>query len=235
MPMLLPDSDDPGPGPAPPAEVPPDEAIVGRVLGGDTDSFELIMRRYNQRLFRVVRSIVGDAAEAEDILQETYLRAYQHLGRFEGRSSFSTWLTRIAVYEATARRRKRRRLRIAPTGEAGGGALAASAGPRDASDEASLGELRSVLAGAVDSLPTDLRLVFTLRMVERLSTDETAECLSLTPANVKVRLHRSRAHLQSWIDRRIGEEARRLYVFAGESCDRVVRRVLERIGRDGSS
>ena len=90
----------------------PDEEIVERVLRGDHASFELIMRRYNQRLFRVARSIIGEDSEAEDIVQEAYFRGYQHLGQFEGRSLFSTWLTKIAVHEATARRRKQRRLRL---------------------------------------------------------------------------------------------------------------------------
>ena len=90
-----------------------------------------------------------------------------------------------------------------------------------------------MIAAALDALPPDLRLVFTLRMVERLSTEQTAECLDLTPVNVKVRLHRARQALQSWIDQKIGEEARRLYVFAAEGSDRVVRKVMEQIGRAG--
>jgi len=210
---------------------PTDEEIVHRVLEGDTASFELIMRRYNQRLFRVVRSIVGGETETEDVMQETYLRAYEHLGQFESRSLFSTWLTRIAVHEATARRGKHRRLRLAATDSPGVGQPAAG---RDAVEEASLKELGHVLAAAVDALPAELRVVFTLRVVERLSTEQTAESLELTPANVKVRLHRARLALQSWIDRKIGEEARRLYMFAGEDCDRVVWKVLERIGRGAS-
>jgi len=218
------------PPPTVPA-VPTDEEIVHRVLEGDTASFELIMRRYNQRLFRVVRSIIGGETETEDVMQETYLRAYEHLDQFESRSLFSTWLTRIAVHEASARRRKHRRLRLATTDSPW---VAQPAAGRDAVEEASLKELGHVLAAAVDALPAELRIVFTLRMVERLSTEQTAESLELTPANVKVRLHRARRALQSWIDRRIGEEARRLYVFAGEDCDRVVRKVLERIGRDAS-
>jgi len=208
-----------------------DEEIVRRVLDGDTASFEMIMRRYNQRLFRVVRGIVGGDAETEDVMQETYLRAYEHLGQFEGRARFSTWLTRIAVYEAIARRRRRRRLRLVAPEQPETDAMAPLSTDRDAVDEASLKELRHVLAAALDALPPDLCVVFTLRMVERLSTEQTAECLDLTPANVKVRLHRARVALRNWIDHRIGEEARRLYVFAGEDCDRVVRNVLGRISR----
>lgn len=216
--------------PAITSAAPTDEEIVRRVLEGDTASFELIMRRYNQRLFRVVRGIIGGESETEDVMQEAYLRAYQHLSRFEGRSRFSTWLIRIAIHEARAQRRKRR-LRIVASERPG---TPPPFAPRDAVEEASLKELAHVLAAAVDALPVDLRVVFTLRMVERLDTEQTAECLGLTPANVKVRLHRARRLLQAWIDRKIGEEARRLYVFAGEDCNRVVRKVLEQIAREGS-
>lgn len=206
-----------------------DEEIVRRVLDGDAAAFELIMRRYNQRLFRVVRSIVGGEAETEDVMQEAYLRAFEHLDQFEGRARFSTWLTRIAVYEAMARRRRRRRLRLVSPEQPEIDAMTPHSTDRDAAEEASLKELRHVLAAALDALPPELSVVFTMRMVEQLSTEQTAECLDLTPANVKVRLHRARAALRSWIDHHIGEEARRLYVFAGEDCDRVVRNVLDRI------
>src|SRR5690606_14379414 len=149
-----------------------DEEIVRRVLDGDTAAFELIMRRYNQRLFRVIRSIVGGAAEAEDIMQEAYLRAYEHLGQFAGRSQFSTWLTKIAVHAATARRRERSRLRLVAPDQAETDAMVPPSSDRDAVEEASLKELRHVLAAALDTLPSDLRLVFTLRVVERLSTEQ---------------------------------------------------------------
>src|SRR2546422_6006907 len=86
-----------------------DEEIVERILGGDTALFELLMRRHNQRLYRVTRAIVGDAGEAEDVIQDAYVRAFEHLGQFAGRARFSTWLTRIAVHEAFARLRRRGR------------------------------------------------------------------------------------------------------------------------------
>src|SRR5438105_13831860 len=86
-----------------------DEEIVRRVLAGDTALFEVIMRRYNQRLYRTALSILRDGAEAEDVMQDAYVRAYQHLGQFAGRSSFATWLTRIAIHEALSRNRRRTR------------------------------------------------------------------------------------------------------------------------------
>jgi len=115
--------------------------------------------------------------------------------------------------------------------EAGANAMVSDPVDRDGLEEASLSELRHLLTNAVDALPPELRLVFTLRMVEGLSTEQTAEHLNLSTSNVKVRLYRARSRLQKWIDCRIGEESRQLYTFAGEHCDRVVRTVFERLAR----
>jgi len=213
------------------AAVPADEDIVRSVLAGDNASFELIMRRYNRLLFRVARSIVGNDTEAEDVLQEAYLRAFEHLHRFQGRCRFSTWLTKIAVHEAMNRRRRLRRLGLVTSGDSGANEMVSYRVARDGLEEASLNELRNLLTTAVDSLSPELRLVFTLRMVERLSTEQTAEYLNLSASNVKIRLHRARSHLQTWINRRIGEESRQLYAFGGDRCDRVVRIVLYRLAR----
>lgn len=206
-----------------------DEEVVRRVLAGDVAAFELILRRYNQRLYRVARSIVGDDGEAEDVVQEAYLRAYEHLSQFAGRSSFATWLTRIAVHEASARRRCRQRVRILDMHETE--ALTIDPSP-DAHDGACTRELGDVLQEAIDNLPSDFRLVFTLRLVEGLSTEDAAECLGLSTANVKVRLHRARSQLRQTVERRLGEEVRRLYQFDGERCDRIVRFVMSRLPRD---
>jgi RNA polymerase sigma-70 factor (ECF subfamily) len=212
-------------------ELPSDGEVVRRVLGGDAASFELIMRRYNQRLFRVARSIVGNDAEAEDIVQEAYLRAFAQLRQFQGRSKFSTWLTKIAVYAAAARRRKLRRLRLVGVHDDEVSTTDSTPIRRAATDDASQRELRHVLADAMEALPPQLRTVFMLRVVERLSTKQTAECLGISPTNVKVRLHRARELLRSSIDRRIGAEARRLYQCAGERCDRIVKNVAEALAR----
>jgi RNA polymerase sigma-70 factor (ECF subfamily) len=203
-----------------------DEAIIDRMRSGDLASFELIMRRYNQRLFRVARSIVGNDSEAEDIVQETYVRAYEKLAQFEGRARFSTWLTRIAVYEASARRRKLRRMRLFDPREPESPMSAYSP-----ADETSFGELGTVLTRAVDELPASLRAVFIMRVVEGLDTEHTAECLNLTASNVKTRLHRARSLLQRKIDNQIGRDVRRLYQFDGRRCDHIVETVLARLQR----
>jgi RNA polymerase sigma-70 factor, ECF subfamily len=201
-----------------------DEEIVGRVLSGEAALFEMIMRRYNQRLFRTVRAYTPNASEAEDVLQEAYVNAYRNLAQFEGRARFSTWLTRIAIHEALARQKTRRRFTAVD------GLEQEPAMDPTPEERATSSELRGVLQRAIDALPESLRAVFMLREVEGLDTDETAECLGISEANVKVRLHRARALLRSEIDREMGSEVRRLHQFAGERCDRIVAGVLQRIG-----
>ncbi|MES2790817.1 MAG: RNA polymerase sigma factor [Planctomycetota bacterium] len=220
---------DPEDQPTPPVLSPTDSEIAGRVLAGDLAVFEVLMRRYNQRLFRIVRSIVGDDGEAEDVVQETYVRAFEHLGQFDGRAMFSTWLTKIAIHEALARRNRRQRMQVVDLSDPENSNMVSSAARHEAEDEASAKELGVILARAVDELPDDLRTVFAMRMIEGLNTDETAACLDLTAANVKVRLHRARTMLRERIDERIGVGVRQLYQFGGERCDRIVRAVLARL------
>jgi RNA polymerase sigma-70 factor (ECF subfamily) len=210
-----------------------DEEVVARVLAGDTSMFEILMRRYNQRLFRVARGILADDAEAEDVMQEAYVRAFRELAGFRGEARFSTWLTRIACHEALARARKRRRLvPLAPM--TGGGE------PPDPPSEASgperqmeNRELHAVLREAVELLPDPLRAVFCLREIEGLSTEQTADALDLSVENVRVRLHRAKRGLRQTLDERIGREVRRLYLFDGARCDRVVEKVFTRLLPEG--
>ncbi len=207
-----------------------DAAVVARVRGGDAALFEILMRRYNQRLYRLVRPLLGDEDEAADVLQEAWVRAYQHLHGFAGRARFSTWVGKIALHEAWARSRARRRLvPVAALGERDGGMalVAPGAGPeRDAAQR----ELGALLREAVERLPLPLRMVFVLRAAEGLSTQETAELLAISPENVKVRLHRARAALRGDLERQVGDELPRLYGFDGARCDRLVAAVLRRLG-----
>jgi RNA polymerase sigma-70 factor (ECF subfamily) len=214
-----------------PADVPvtlSDEEVVGRVLAGDTSMFEILMRRYNQRLFRVARGILADDAEAEDVMQEAYVRAFRELASFRGEARFSTWLTRIACHEALARARKRRRLvSLAPIngGEPPDPPSEASGPERQLENR----ELHAVLREAVELLPDPLRAVFCLREIEGLSTEQTADALDLSVENVRVRLHRAKRGLRQTLDERIGREVRRLYLFNGARCDRVVEKVFARL------
>jgi RNA polymerase sigma-70 factor (ECF subfamily) len=205
-----------------------DEEVVARVLAGDISIFEILMRRYNQRLFRVARAILADDSEAQDVMQEAYMRAFRELATFRGEARFSTWLTRIACHEALARARKRRRLVPIQQGEGGGPPDVPS---QTSSPERELEnrELQAILRKAVEVLPDPLRTVFCLREIEGLSTEETADALALTVENVRVRLHRAKRGLRQTLDERVGREVRRLYLFDGPGCDRMVEAVFARI------
>jgi RNA polymerase sigma-70 factor (ECF subfamily) len=202
-----------------------DEEIVRRVRDGETYLFEIIMRRYNQRLFRVIRAILRDDNETEEVMQEAYVRAFEHLQQFEGRAKFSTWLTKIAVYEAYARGRGRERLSDSETYWED---LIAST-DRSPEERTFDSEMRSLLESAIDSLPEEHRAVFMLRDVEGMSTAETADTLNLTEENVKVRLFRARAAIRRQLFERAGAASRQAFQFLGARCDRIVQRVLERI------
>jgi RNA polymerase sigma-70 factor (ECF subfamily) len=206
-----------------------DEEIVARVRAGERRLFELIMRRHNARVFRTARAILRDADEAEDVMQEAYVRAYEHIGDFDGRARFSTWLTKIAVHEALARLRRRGRFEPIESEQQEEQLMStkASVSP-DA--QASNGEMRVVLEKAIDALPDDFRAVFVLRAVEELSGAETAACLGIPEETVKTRLHRARTRLQEAILASIEPALPAVYDFHLSRCDRVVTAVLRRIG-----
>lgn len=202
-----------------------DEEVVERVLAGDTSIFEILMRRYNQRLFRVARGILADDAEAEDVVQDAWVRAFRELAGFRGEARFSTWVTRIACHEALARARKRHRLVPIAGGEPPDPPSQASGPEKELANR----ELQAVLREAVEVLPDPLRTVFCLREIEGLSTEETSDLLGLTAENVRVRLHRAKRSLRQTLDARIGREVRRLYLFDGARCDRMVEAVFARL------
>ena len=216
-----------------------DESIIARVRAGDTAAYEIIMRRYNQRLYRVARAILRDSGEAEDVMQETYVRAYQHLHQFAGESAFSVWLTRIAVNEALRRLRQRKRIsqldehdfqEFDTHQESPMDIAADSPNPEQC---ASNREGTRVLEEAIMDLPYQFRTVVMMRDIEQLSTADTAAALGLTQENVKVRLHRGHAMMRSWLFARLGENSRSAFGFLGDRCDFVVHSVLARIQSGG--
>jgi RNA polymerase sigma-70 factor (ECF subfamily) len=207
---------------------PADSEIIQRVLAGDVDAYEVIMRRHNQRLYRAARAILRNDDEAEDVIQEAYVRAYQHLRDFAGEAQFSTWLTRIAVNEALARLRLRHR--IADAAESGDDRREpmerfASPGPGP-EQQAVESEIRRVLEAAIDTLPEPYRVVFVLRQIEEMDTANTAACLDLSEETVKIRLHRSRRMLRRELSARAGAASSQAFLFKADRCDRVVRAVF---------
>ena len=208
-----------------------DEEVVARVLAGETGMFEVVMRRHNQRLYSVARAILRNDGEAEDVMQDAYVRAYEHLNQFAGRAKFSTWLTRIAVHEALARQRRGNRYQeLEPMSEREGDPMDrfASLTPNP-EQQASNSEIRRLLEEAVDNLPDNYRTVFMLRDIEEMSTTDAADVLEITEENVKVRLHRARALLRKSLYARAGMEKKEAFNFHAIRCDRVVKNVFERI------
>lgn len=200
-----------------------DAEIVRRVLAGETALFELIMRRYNQRVYRTVRAIVRDESEAEDVMQQAYVNAFSHLGQFAERSAFSTWLTRIAINEALARIRPRALQLVSDE------VMFEIESPSPNPEEAAMtSEIKEVVESEISALPDSYRSVFMLREVEGLSTIETAECLGLSEDVVKTRLHRARAMLREKIYRRASFGS--VFTFGQSRCDRVVASVMARVG-----
>jgi RNA polymerase sigma-70 factor (ECF subfamily) len=208
-----------------------DEEVVTRVLAGETGMFEIVMRRHNQRLYRVARAILRNDGEAEDVMQDAYVRAYEHLDQFAGRAKFSTWLTSIAVHEALARQHRGNRYQeLEPMSEREGDPMDrfASSAP-DPEQQASNSEIRSLLEEAVEKLPDPYRTIFMLRDIEEMSTTDAADVLEITEENVKVRLHRARALLRKSLYASAGKERKEAFNFHAVRCDRVVNNVFERI------
>ena len=210
-----------------------DEEVVERVRGGETPLFEVLIRRYNQRLYRVARSILRDEHEAEDVMQHAYVSAYEHLEQFAGRAKFSTWLTRIAVHEALARGRRRARWKGL---ESMSEETQPSGPPRDErpdpEQQAQAAELRQLLESAIDDLPETYRSAFVLREAEGLDTPEVAECLEISEDAVRTRVHRARALLRRGLYERTGATSASAFSFHLTRCDRVVAGVFARLGLD---
>lgn len=207
-----------------------DEEVVRRVRAGETGLFEVVMRRYNQRLYGIARAILRDDVEAEDVMQQAYVNAYMHLDQFAHRATFSTWLTKIAVHEALARARRRDRTHDTDARYEDGESMSAWKSPgADPERQAFAGELRALIESAIEALPQHYRVVFVMREVEGLSTADCAECLDITEETTKTRLHRARLLLRDDLYQRAGIESGAVFPFQALRCDGVVAAVLDRI------
>jgi RNA polymerase sigma-70 factor (ECF subfamily) len=210
-----------------------DADVIRRVLAGEVELFEVLLRRHDPRVYRTVRSILRDEDEAEDAMQAAWVQAYQHLGDWAGASSFSTWLVRIAANEALGRLRKRARLvPLEPAGDdrdggADGGIMDERA--QDPEERAAASEAVRLVERAVDDLSPPYRSVFVLRELEQLSTAETAEALGLGEDAVKVRLHRARAMMRRSLGAAIDRAAKDAFPFLAPRCNRLVARVMAAI------
>jgi RNA polymerase sigma-70 factor, ECF subfamily len=201
-----------------------DEEIASRVLAGEQQLFELVMRRHNQRIYRTVRSILRDEHETLDVMQEAYLNAYAHLRDFDGRAKLSTWLTRIAVNAALGRLRRAGRFEsLAEMDEEQSPMISLMPTPEQGASDL---ELRAILEAAIETLPPAFRTVFVLRVVEQMSVAETADTLDIPEVTVKTRLHRARGLLQRRLTDGVDAALPRLFGFHLTRCDRVVEGVF---------
>jgi RNA polymerase sigma-70 factor, ECF subfamily len=210
--------------------------LVHHARAGEREAFRAIMQRGNQRLFRIARGFVRDDSEAEDIVQETYVRAFTNLDAFRGEASIFTWLTRIAINEANGRMRKRRDKHREHVGlEAVEAAQSRGAHvimfpQTDANMTPELDvactQVRHVLESAIDELPDDFRIVFVMRDVEGCSIAETAAALGIREETIRTRLHRARRLLRAAISERLASSVTEAFMFLGARCERMSENVL---------
>jgi RNA polymerase sigma-70 factor (ECF subfamily) len=212
-----------------------DAELVRRALARDEAAVRTIIKANNRRLYRLARGILRNDNEAEDVVQETYVRAFTHLADFRGESSLSTWLSRIAMNEALGRLRSKRPvvdLASLPQGmlEAQIIQFPLLSAADDPEKSMAQREIQHVVERAIDELPEAFRLVFITRVVEGMNLEETAEILGLKPETVKTRLHRARATLRDNVERKIGPIVMEAFPFAGRRCDRLTDAVVRRLG-----
>ena len=213
-----------------------DKELVMLARSGGESAIRVLIKRNNQRLFRAARAVVRNDAEAEDVVQEAYVKAFTRLDSFKGGAAFSTWLTRIALNEALGRIRRRRPTDniedLETKATADGGRVVmfpTSLTSLDADAETGRSQARELLEDAIDELPQIFRVVFILRDVEELSVEETASQLSLRPETVKTRLFRARRLMRSAIERRLSAGFAELFPFNGWRCENMAERVVDRL------
>jgi RNA polymerase sigma-70 factor (ECF subfamily) len=202
-----------------------DEELVKRIVSGEKRLYEQLMRKYNQRLYRISRSIVNDDAAAQDIMQTAYLNAYLNLANFQAKSSFATWLTQILINESLLYKKRSRRHQEAISNN--------KENPihhQTPLSELMNNELKTILEQSVSGLPEKYRLVFVMREMEEMSVNETMEVLNLSESNVKVRLNRAKEMLR--INLSSHYKSSHVYHFHLTRCDTVVKFVMAQIDQE---
>jgi len=207
-----------------------DLLLVQRSLARDAGAFRTIIKTYNQRLYRIARGILRNDAEAEDVVQEAYVRAFASLAAFRGDASLATWLSRIVINEALGRLRKRRRIVAMPENPEAQ-VIRFPLNPSDDPERTmAQRQILALVERATDSLPDIYRMVFVARVIEGLSMEETADLLGVRPETVKTRLHRARSLLRKALDDEIGPVLLDAFPFAGRRCERLTKAVMGRLG-----
>ncbi|MEJ1240609.1 RNA polymerase sigma factor [Chryseolinea sp. T2] len=205
-----------------------DFTIIKRVLSGERELFEVLLRRYNQTLFRVIRSYLRDEDEIRDAMQNAYLKAFERLYQFRGNAAFSTWLVRIGINEALQRLKAIQRDRHAIMFDASDEIVNRIPDKQMNAEKAIIDrEAKQILEQAIDRLPEKYRVVYMLKEVERLSNEQVAECLGLSDSNVKVRMHRAKILLKESLYKL--STTAEVFEFGKGRCDEMVRLVLDGI------
>jgi len=216
---------------------PSDAELLRLAREGDPAAFRILIRRHDRYLYRIARSVLLDDHEAEDVVQETYVRAFTRLVDFRGDASLSTWLTRIALNEALQRYRQRRRIVSLDILDSASGHPVAQirqspmiAPDQDPERATAQHQIRTLLERAIDDLPEAFRTVFIMRDIEEASTEETASVLGIRPPTVKTRLHRARRMLREALGEQVGAALKDAFPFDKPRCDRLVKKVLDQLG-----
>jgi RNA polymerase sigma factor (sigma-70 family) len=207
-----------------------DTQVIRRVLAGEKEWFEVLMRRYNQKLYRVIRSYLRDQSDIEDAMQETYLKAFDKLDQFMGNSAFSTWLIRIGINEALQRlkRNKTRSLHGSAVDLDDTLVIQLPDSDRTNPEKMAIGnETKKLIECAIDELPEMYRVIYVLKEVEGLDNAAISECLDISDSNVKVRLHRTRALMKEALLRLSADT--RIFEFGSHHCDALVASVMQKI------
>lgn len=208
--------------------------LVRRAMSRDPQAIREIIRANNQRLYRLARAVLHNSSDAEDVVQETYLKAFGKLSSFQAQSSLSTWLSSIVLNEARMRMRSQKRLKrqAQETSSERSEAQVIPFPQTSVDPEKSMAQrqLLALVDSAIDHLPEAFRLVFIARVVEGLSVEETASLLELRPGTVKTRLYRARKMVREQLEAQVGPVLVSAFPFAGERCDRLTATVLLRLG-----
>jgi RNA polymerase sigma-70 factor (ECF subfamily) len=219
----------------PRADEPDDAELVERARRRDSEAFRLIMRRHNRRLYRIARAVLRNDGEAEDVVQEAYVRAFTHLAEFRGDASLATWLSRIALNEALGRIRRRRGERDLtalenPMPQADIIPFPHASPQLDPERTMAQRQIQQMLERAIDDLPDDFRTVLVARVIEDMSIEETAALFGLRAETVKTRLHRARKLLREALERQVGPALTEAFPFDGARCGRMTEQVMARLG-----
>lgn len=208
-----------------------EQDIIDRIKSGEKELYEILLRRNNQKLYRVIKSYISNTQEIEDIMQDTYLRAYERLYQFKNTSKFSTWLIRIGINVTLARLNEKNKvysINKYPNHTQINSILEIPDENQLNPESEIIGEeIKKLLEHAVDSLEPKYRVVYIMKEIEGMSINDISECLDLSNVNVKVRLHRARVMVKKQLT--LISSKQEIFEFGNSRCDRITNGVMGRI------